>query len=127
MVLTDEDHLHIRGENKILDMCCGSKMGSPPHTWRKPNSTGAFHCSLRITSTYVEKTRTKERYKVIYEDHLHIRGENLEIYIEPTQCMGSPPHTWRKPSLPEHSKTNLGITSTYVEKTNCTKLIRNLY
>ena len=82
---------------------------------------------MRITSTYVEKTKFLICAVVQKWDHLHIRGENLEIYIEPTQCMGSPPHTWRKPSLPEHSKTNLGITSTYVEKTNCTKLIRNLY
>ena len=50
--------------------------GSPPHTWRKQNDDFVNGASSGITSTYVEKTRTREVVNSLHEDHLHIRGEN---------------------------------------------------
>ena len=29
------DHLHIRGENRLLLLANVNTLGSPPHTWRK--------------------------------------------------------------------------------------------
>ena len=54
----------------------------------------------------------------LQQDHLHIRGENWHIFGQIHQCLGSPPHTWRK-QLAFHSMRHThGITSTYVEKTS---------
>ena len=50
--------------------------GSPPHTWRKQNDDFVNGASSGITSTYVEKTRTREVVNSLHEDHLHIRREN---------------------------------------------------
>ena len=73
---TNQDHLHIRGENSALALDTDALWGSPPHTWRKL----VFHPwqvdQYRITSTYVEKTT------VFVWSLLPVPG--------------SPPHTWRK-------------------------------
>ena len=51
-----QDHLHIRGENKLIIYIWFSNIGSPPHTWRKPVLQALSCTRPRITSTYVEKT-----------------------------------------------------------------------
>ncbi len=57
-VLTDadKDHLHLRGENPFFRAIEMKALGSPPLTWRKQSEAIADCTSLRITSTYVEKT-----------------------------------------------------------------------
>ncbi len=50
------DHLHIRGENLNGKLRQNEKRGSPPHTWRKHTGKIVANASIRITSTYVEKT-----------------------------------------------------------------------
>ena len=93
---TEQDHLHIRGENKNLQVKKSSVSGSPPHTWRKRVPTDLSIVSLRITSTYVEKTPDAGIQFNGFEDHLHIRGENLILFDRASIHTGSPPHTWRK-------------------------------
>ena len=94
-----EDHLHIRGENNCRCSWSWYSLGSPPHTWRKPNHLSHYPEANRITSTYVEKTTSASRINLGIRDHLHIRGENI-TWIELTfQQSGSPPHTWRKLDL----------------------------
>ena len=93
--------------------------------------------SDRITSTYVEKTKCFSTFKLFHEDHLHIRGENylqhrrkccllgspphtwrkLPFLLVKSHSLGSPPHTWRKHFQSIQNEPKLGITSTYVEKT----------
>ena len=51
-----QDHLHIRGENRSWFINCHMRLGSPPHTWRKPDFLACILLVIRITSTYVEKT-----------------------------------------------------------------------
>ena len=51
------DHLHIRGENQMYGTQVVDEPGSPPHTWRKQINSVVDLSSLRITSTYVEKTQ----------------------------------------------------------------------
>ena len=71
------DHLHIRGENLTIQNTKKADLGSPPHTWRKPDPQGFSFDDSR--------------------DHLHIRGENLSVVCMYSLTVGSPPHTWRKP------------------------------
>ena len=91
--------------------------GSPPHTWRKLALTGALVFCNRITSTYVEKTNLPPFERKSLKDHLHIRGENVAILALRSATIGSPPHTWRKPSQQVSHLRAFRITSTYVEKT----------
>ena len=91
--------------------------GSPPHTWRKPAYVILNYRFLRITSTYVEKTRSKLNLARLSQDHLHIRGENLLQSVPFSTRLGSPPHTWRKLEIDTLFVLQSGITSTYVEKT----------
>ena len=81
-------------------------------------STGA-----RITSTYVEKTFSRPKHTDKFQDHLHIRGENAILGQMLFGVSGSPPHTWRKPSVFATDKRNPRITSTYVEKTFMVSLV----
>ena len=113
-----EDHLHIRGENSVLVLLAGTLVGSPPHTWRKRYTTDEISLIFRITSTYVEKTFLFCKFLARLQDHLHIRGENESSGVQYLGKSGSPPHTWRKRSTVPVSVAVVGITSTYVEKTN---------
>ena len=111
------DHLHIRGENPLATPSGRSVVGSPPHTWRKLFTVGAQNSTIRITSTYVEKTEYQKRNSSIAQDHLHIRGENVPFLMLAICVAGSPPHTWRKQGGKPKAHTPFRITSTYVEKT----------
>ena len=70
-----QDHLHIRGEYLDSDEEINVGAGSPPHTWRIPYSNIDKVRLMRITSTYVENTRTLKVAELLMWDHLHIRGE----------------------------------------------------
>ena len=52
------DHLHIRGEYELRFRLKNTSVGSPPHTWRIPRYLEFPPSLFRITSTYVENTRT---------------------------------------------------------------------
>ena len=102
--IADQDHLHIRGENPVGNSGYGTASGSPPHTWRKLCTEVDSTASVRITSTYVEKT----------------------VLFVGTFCpnAGSPPHTWRKPLFGVAFLLQDRITSTYVEKTGSLQFIQ---
>ncbi|CBL50670.1 putative protein without homology [Lactobacillus crispatus ST1] len=51
------DHLHIRGEYRMLSQKPRRTVGSPPHTWRIQMLLDQQHPKHRITSTYVENTK----------------------------------------------------------------------
>ena len=70
----------------------------------------------RITSTYVEKIFHLKTYQFHFQDHLHIRGENIISIFSSQFLIGSPPHTWRKSTTKATHKHYFRITSTYVEK-----------
>ena len=112
-----QDHLHIRGEYRFLLIFCFGHPGSPPHTWRIRNQFFLQHWLLGITSTYVENTSSKRHKRANFKDHLHIRGEYLFHLLSSSSLKGSPPHTWRIPSLITTLTNMLRITSTYVENT----------
>ena len=112
-----QDHLHIRGENSVAVGIQRLIAGSPPHTWRKLVTDVVPWTVFRITSTYVEKTNENWKPDTNNEDHLHIRGENLFQLALPLLLAGSPPHTWRKHFDNKNQAQDIGITSTYVEKT----------
>ena len=111
------DHLHIRGENNSTNQLELLKRGSPPHTWRKLLCNICATAFFRITSTYVEKTAIACINFPRFQDHLHIRGENLTRMSIHSTLSGSPPHTWRKLVLLSYRQKEHRITSTYVEKT----------
>ena len=113
------DHLHIRGEYPTDIFCVHQVIGSPPHTWRIRNQFFLQHWLLGITSTYVENTSSKRHKRANFKDHLHIRGEYLFHLLSSSSLKGSPPHTWRIPSLITTLTNMLRITSTYVENTKC--------
>ena len=93
----DKDHLHIRGEYYFLQKIGSGNKGSPPHTWRIPESKKVYPSQLRITSTYVENTDSYVIVKILLK--------------------GSPPHTWRiQVELVELEVVDR-ITSKYVENT----------
>ena len=76
-----KDHLHIRGENRLLVQVLLCGVGSPPHTWRKQIFLRICDCDYGITSTYVEKTLNCQVRHLEQWDHLHIRGENAGIHL----------------------------------------------
>ena len=76
-----EDHLHIRGEYLIPTPRQTLNQGSPPHTWRILSRTTARIGVFRITSTYVENTRSRLFHRCILRDHLHIRGEYQLVLV----------------------------------------------
>ncbi len=112
------DHLHIRGEYEKLFFYSKSKLGSPPHTWRI--LVAVLYCIevSRITSTYVENTKTQKVFNRDDEDHLHIRGEYMTSLWKLSSSIGSPPHTWRIQLFVILIPLCVGITSTYVENTD---------
>ena len=56
-----EDHLHIRGEYRLIWQSVMLRIGSPPHTWRIRYFQASLWRSFRITSTYVENTKMTEK------------------------------------------------------------------
>ena len=111
------DHLHLRGENTKTLVLQAILWGSPPLTWRKPESLLPEHAHDGITSTYVEKTGSRMEIVLAAQDHLHLRGENYIPYQVIECYKGSPPLTWRKLKSMEYGISWVRITSTYVEKT----------
>ena len=73
---------------------------------------------MRITSTCVENTSSKESPIRCSEDHLHMRGEYSHALQQRQSVTGSPPHAWRIPNPTNARRTVEGITSTCVENTN---------
>ena len=67
--------------------------------------------------TYVENTQSKWLRYLVFQDHLHIRGEYMTVQVIKTHNWGSPPHTWRILSFWLQERRALRITSTYVENT----------
>ena len=112
-----QDHLHIRGEYSEAIRPTGKDSGSPPHTWRILCESEQRQRSLRITSTYVENTDDIWLDDATKQDHLHIRGEYLQVSIIVFSYLGSPPHTWRIQCFVNSFSVIFGITSTYVENT----------
>ena len=74
-------------------------------------------CRRRITSTYVENTCHALIACYQNQDHLHIRGEYLQMSDDEYDDLGSPPHTWRIPIFYILVNKYCRITSTYVENT----------
>ena len=70
-----KDHLHIRGEYKMVKQFTTIRTGSPPHTWRIQLMMMTLDQLKGITSTYVENTWYISRQSSSIRDHLHIRGE----------------------------------------------------
>ena len=93
-------------------------MGSSPHTWRILKTFCSLLVSLRIISTYVENTICTHNFKMVSKDHLHIRGEYLQVVIMIKLRKGSSPHTWRIRYCQRQSITHKRIISTYVENTS---------
>ena len=71
--------------------------GSPPHTWRIQGGDLSNTYMSRITSTYVENTKSWSWISL--------------------RTWGSPPHTWRIHNYSEDALREIRITSTYVENT----------
>ena len=114
---TIQDHLHIRGEHVFCEPAMVSIKGSPPHTWRTPMLIGLKLACMRITSTYVENTRTALLQTWLKRDHLHLRGEHyLHMHVQ-MLLQGSPPLTWRTLNRTSIRQGRKRITSTYVENT----------
>ena len=61
-IADDGDHLHTRGEYRLVVMMIRFCLGSPPHTWRIPSHKSHVRDSHRITSTHVENTVNKSQY-----------------------------------------------------------------
>ena len=61
------DHLHLRGENQMVNGPTSLKPGSPPLTWRKLILVWYVFSAFGITSTYVEKTVKESHYTSIFE------------------------------------------------------------
>ena len=122
----NKDHLHIRGEYSERTLTSYGILGSPPHTWRIPKIIFNGREYTRITSTYVENTRTNSVQVIRKEDHLHIRGEYMLQAQTTAAGWGSPPHTWRIHRLNTLCNSLVRITSTYVENTRLiSKVLRS--
>ena len=110
-------HLHIRGEYFDVLNTLATNVGSSPHTWRIQATAQFYKDSDRIISTYVENTPCRVYNASNVEDHLHIRGEYVNVHYTSLVIPGSSPHTWRIPVALKLIIDYIRIISTYVENT----------
>ena len=75
-ILGVKDHLHIRGDHQPLNHHRLAWQGSSPHTWRSHKRKKSVRLQVRIISTYVEITHTRDKIRYFFQDHLHIRGDH---------------------------------------------------
>ena len=111
------DHLHLRGEHLIAKNITLQSKGSPPLTWRTLDEARVPAAGRRITSTYVENTCIHKDAKLVFKDHLHLRGEHRNFGVLDFFHTGSPPLTWRTLNRIAKRLSRFRITSTYVENT----------
>ena len=92
--------------------------GSSPLTWRIQNRSAIEKTRWGIISTYVENTRWfRKRFRKT-RDHLHLRGEYVNLALMITMKWGSSPLTWRIHHNSCTFNRTPGIISTYVENTD---------
>ena len=72
----------------------------------------------RITSTCVENTCLIRSLQQSCQDHLHMCGEYMLLRTCRRKKLGSPPHSWRIPTVAVENNSSGGITSTLVENTS---------
>ena len=113
------DHLHTRGEYLLVLLSNHLYLGSPPHSWRILQPLSISSKIDRITSTLVENTFSFAEHNLLGEDHLHTRGEYSHLQLRQLNQSGSPPHSWRIPTMHSSSLIPYRITSTLVENTSC--------
>ena len=94
---TDRKHLHGRGEDSVLEVCCTGFTETPPRTWRRPSFPSQF-----LTTS---------------EKHLHGRGEDLGRAFLHRSYLETPPRTWRRRGRAFDETLIQRNTSTDVEKT----------
>ena len=90
-------HLHVCGENWCQSAQLTSSKETPPRMWRKLKQLLNLIFTLRNTSTYVEKTKSR-RFTTF-------------------GLLETPPRMWRKPIVKAPPSWISRNTSTYVEKT----------
>ena len=113
----NRDHLHTRGEYLLVLLSNHLYLGSPPHSWRILQPLSISSKIDRITSTLVENTFSFAEHNLLGEDHLHTRGEYSHLQLRQLNQSGSPPHSWRIPTMHSSSLIPYRITSTLVENT----------
>ena len=113
----EQDHLHTRGEYTNAERLDEFNKGSPPHSWRILQPLSISSKIDRITSTLVENTFSFAEHNLLGEDHLHTRGEYSHLQLRQLNQSGSPPHSWRIPTMHSSSLIPYRITSTLVENT----------
>ena len=73
----EEDHPHVRGDNQICPSRKSTRLGSPPRAWGQLISEMLSSPQPRITPTCVGTTFALCYLPPIYEDHPHVRGDNI--------------------------------------------------
>ena len=86
--------------------------------WRIPTAERSPKMEVRIISTYVENTITRNHFPVHLKDHLHLRGEYCICSRFHLFRVGSSPLTWRILEDDEGHRAMIRIISTYVENTS---------
>ena len=123
-VFSFEKHLHGRGEDPYQDDRAQAFPETPPRTWRRQHVTHESLERLGNTSTDVEKTRRLYGDWRRWWKHLHGRGEDSRMWPTAESQLETPPRTWRRLELWYNGQGRLRNTSTDVEKTFFSYVIR---
>ena len=92
----DQDHPHLRGENRLKQNVFAVRDGSSPLAWGKLAGRIPVIEEQRIIPTCVGKTIGILRDLPCKWDHPHLRGENLHLLILSDLVQGSSPLAWGK-------------------------------
>ena len=113
----DMVHPHACGEDSTAHGLAGSKTGSPPRVWGRPEIGREPAHNPRFTPTRVGKTGRSSRREHTAAVHPHACGEDVVLFGCHSRSPGSPPRVWgrRWPSRPHAA--SFRFTPTRVGKT----------
>ena len=110
-------HLHGRGEDRHRRKVESRSSETPPRTWRRQRARGSESNIIRNTSTDMEKTFPRKINQLLFQKHLHGRGEDHQNLGQLDHVPETPPRTWRRLGRFALPALDSGNTSTDVEKT----------
>ena len=90
------EHPHVRGENRQSKRPQSRNAGTSPRAWGKPRVDRLCSEPRRYIPTCVGKTILYLLIEVIYSEHPHVRGENVEVVLITAGMNGTSPRAWGK-------------------------------
>ncbi len=89
-----QKHPHVRGEDQRRCNPDLQNRETPPRAWGRLINFFAVESKIRNTPTCVGKTTKADGYKMSYEKHPHVRGEDKLTPARNREERETPPRAW---------------------------------